>query len=172
MDAAHQRPNGFRFLENLAYLVPGYRGYKQPDLRHEEDSRLRAHVQRRLQQMRQQLEEIHERWSEEPWGSHVEQLEQRRLRLQTIADSVRYSPYGHQGFFSHDAVDEQVLDRVLEADLLILEDLDNALEHLVDAGCTVTTAPRTVKSFLRAVDTGLGRLERHLIMRERILASA
>ncbi len=35
---------GHRFLKNLAYLVPGYRGYKDKSLRREEDARLRNRV--------------------------------------------------------------------------------------------------------------------------------
>ena len=34
--------SGTRFLENLAYLVPGYRGYKEKELRREEDARCAA----------------------------------------------------------------------------------------------------------------------------------
>ena len=45
---AARRSSGLRFLENLAYLVPGYHGYKQPALRQEEDARLRTRVHRKL----------------------------------------------------------------------------------------------------------------------------
>ena len=40
--------SGDRFLANLAYLVPGYRGYKEKGLRRQEDARLRSRVMTRL----------------------------------------------------------------------------------------------------------------------------
>jgi hypothetical protein len=167
-----RRPSGVRFLENLAYLVPCYEGYKLPERRREEDSRLRALVYDKLLGLRQALEQIHERWTEEEASGPLEQLERRKQRLQTISEAVRYSPYASNGFLASGDVDEQQIERILEADLLILDDLDQAEEYLERCCLTVTTAPRTAKSFFRAVDEDLGRLERHLIMREKILASA
>jgi hypothetical protein len=167
-----RRPSGLRFLENLAYLVPGYEGYKLRERRREEDSRLRALVYDRLLRMRQALEQIHERWAEEEAGAQLEQLGCRVQRLQTISEAVRYSPYVSTVFFTSDILAEGQIERILEADLLILEDLDGAEDYLERCCLTVTTAPRTAKSFFRAVDEDLGRLERHLIMREKILASA
>ncbi|MBM3317077.1 MAG: hypothetical protein FJY75_04410, partial [Candidatus Eisenbacteria bacterium] len=58
MTPAPPNPSGLRFLENLAYLVPGYQGYKERGRRREEDSRLRARVYRRLLQLLDQLREL------------------------------------------------------------------------------------------------------------------
>ncbi len=169
---SERRPSGLRFLENLAYLVPGYEGYKARDRRQEEDSRLRATVYEKLQCMQRALEQIHERWSQEDAGAQLEQLERRALRLRTIAEAVRYAPYAFKGFFASDTLDEQIIERILEADLLILEDLQEAEDYLERCCLSITTAPRTAKGFFRAVDHDLGRLESHLIMREKTLASA
>jgi len=166
-----RRPSGLRFLENLAYLVPSYEGYKLPERRREEDSRLRALVADKLLHLQGAFEQIHERWAADEVGGLLEQLERRAQRLQTIAEAVRYSPYSSTGFFANDAAAEQQIESILEADLLILEDLDRAEEYLERCCLTVTTAPRTARAFFRAVDEDLGRLERHLIMREKILAS-
>ena len=80
MDAA-KRPSGLRFLENLAYLVPGYQGYKRRALRQDEDARLRVRVHHQLIQMLDSLDSIRERWEAEEWGAHMDHLSQRRLRL-------------------------------------------------------------------------------------------
>jgi hypothetical protein len=167
-----QRPSGLRFLDNLAYLVPGYKGYKQRELRYEEDSRLRAYVQGQVLEMLQALDQIHERWSAEDWGNHMDHLNQRRMRLQTIAESMCRSPNGFTGFFTSETLDEPLLEQILAADLQIREDLEATVEFLGEQHGAVTTAPRTSRSFFRVLDEGVGRLERHLISRERILAAA
>ena len=167
-----QRPSGLRFLDNLAYLVPGYKGYKQRELRYEEDSRLRAHVHGQVQQMLHALDQIRARWSTEDWGVHMDHLNQRRMRLETIAESVRRSPNGFTTFFTNETLSECVLEQILATDLLIREDLEATAEFLAERHAAVTTAPRTARSFFRSLDENVGRLERHLISRERILAAA
>ena len=49
-------PPGTRFLENLAYLVPSYQGYKNRDTRREEDSRLRGRILVKLRTLELLLE--------------------------------------------------------------------------------------------------------------------
>jgi len=166
-----QRSGGQRFLENLAYMVPGYEGYKQRKMRKEEDARLRVRVHRRLLQQIQIMDDIHERWVKQPWGNHIEELDRRRLQLQSIADSVRYSPYSSQDFFDTETVNAQIIDSILESDLLILEDLQETQEHL-DNHLRISTAPRTTKAFFDILDKKFDGLEQHLMIREKILASA
>lgn len=169
---ADRRSSGLRFLENLAYLVPGYEGYRDPARRQEEDSRLRGRVNRKLLHLLSALESIHDRWSSEPWDTHMDLLDQRRIELQTIVDTVKSPPHAYAMFFSAPRLEEDLLERLLESDLLILQDLDETEAYLDSRGNTVSTAPRTVRSFLRTLDEHLESLERHLIMREKILASA
>ena len=83
---AEQPTSGLRFLENLAYLVPGYRGYKRRDLRQEEDSRLRARVCDQLLAMIEILDQIRQRWSIENANAASVELGRRRMSLQTIID--------------------------------------------------------------------------------------
>ena len=78
MMRAPQRPSGLRFLENLAYLVPGYCGYKQWELRREEDSRLRARVFRRIQHLLKQLCSLRDRWEQHADDLFLDELTQRR----------------------------------------------------------------------------------------------
>ncbi|MCK4305657.1 MAG: hypothetical protein KAY24_15575 [Candidatus Eisenbacteria sp.] len=168
-----QRPSGLRFLENLAYLVPSYQRYRDRKLRQEEDSRLRARVYGQLMQMLQTLEKMRDRWIQEAeWGDHMEHLDQRQMRIQTTAESARYCHHALNGFFSREILDTRVLDQILEVDLLILNDLEVSLDFLTEHCATVTTAPRTARSFFRVLDEGCGQLERHLITREKILAAA
>jgi len=169
MMQASPRPNGLRFLENLAYLVPGYHAYRQPALRREEDSRLRARVNEQIRQMLELLEAVHNHWHPHGSAAHLDELDRQRLRLMTISTAVRQGPYDHWSFFETNALREGTIERILEADLLILQDLEESLEH-VGAGQSIGSA-RTAGVFLRDLTDKLDQLEQHLIMRERVLAS-
>lgn len=169
MNRASQCPNGLRFLENLAYLVPGYEGYKERGRRREEDSRLRARVYRRLLQLLDGLQELQTSWQGAAAAEFLEELVDRRQQLLMLSDAVRFSPGEACRFFLAEPAREQTLERILEADLLLFGDLDD-LAAQIDRGRQGSTAPRTLRAFLRGLDEPLRRLEQHLLMRERALA--
>ena len=160
--------SGTRFLENLAYLVPGYRGYKEKELRREEDARLRGRVLAKLQTLRRLTEERLARLSEKGLGPEIEQLDRRVRRIESVAEAVRYAPYGFSGFFDADQVRERTLEHLLEADLLLFQDLDEATER-IEAMPFPPRSRSTFNAFLGELDTDLDRIEARLVTRDKIL---
>jgi len=168
MSRAADRPVGSRFLENLAHLVPGYQGYRDRDCRREEDSRLRARLLQRLASLRGTLAEFTDATGAELTWRCAEILDRRACRLEGIADAIRYAPYGFSGFFDAGAVREDALERILEADLVLFDDLD-MVERAIDR---ISIHPRPNARFRDAVaeiDERIECLERHLIMRDKLL---
>jgi hypothetical protein len=159
---------GVRFLENLAYLVPGYRGYKAKELRREEDSRLRGRVLTKLQKVQEGLEERLTRVTENAPAPAAEALSLRLQRVQGIAHTVRYAPYGFSGFFDAEKVREETLEQVLECDLLLFQDLDEFLE-LVRSFPLPSRSKTAMGSFLEALDQQLERIETRLVTRDKVL---
>ncbi len=166
---ASQSPGGLRFLENLAYLVPGYHGYRSPELRRGEDSRLRARVCREIDVLLHAIEHLSTQWTARVPEDSLALLGDHRARLLASSHNVRLAPGHLAGFFETERVAEVTLERVLEADLLIFQDLEETQAH-VEQGTRLSTAPRTVRKHLRELGELLHRLDEHLIMRERILA--
>jgi hypothetical protein len=164
---------GARFLANLAYLVPVSSGYRERGERRDEDSRLRSLVLRRLTEIRGRIAELLASPSESTGAIAIviAQLEERGRALDTISDAVRYAPYGFSGFFDASAVREDTLDRLLESDLLLFEDLDR-IEALLEGIPTVPVRDRSGASFLAELDAAIERLERHLILRDKVLGDA
>jgi hypothetical protein len=163
------RPAGSRFLENLAYLVPGYQGYKDPANRRDEDSRLRALVLARIAAVRERLTSLigaAEALDAAP--TLIDGFEDRCHRLEGVAEAVRYAPYGFSGFFDALDVREDSLERVLASDLLLFQDLDALEASVTRPALPVRPGPRRA-AFLRQLDDGINTLERHLVMRDKIL---
>jgi hypothetical protein len=160
--------SGTRFLENLAYLVPGYRGYKEKELRREEDARLRGRVLAKLKTVAALIEDRLGRLTEQSLDSGAEALDRRLRRVEGIADVVRYAPYGFSGFFDAPQVREETLEKILETDLLLFQDLDETVERLRGA----PFPPRTKSAFaafLSALDADVDRIEMRLVARDKIL---
>jgi len=166
---APQQDSGLRFLENLAHLVPGYHGYKHPGSRREVDARLRARVYRQIRQMLAVMVRLEQRWSHQAAEPLQAELGRRLAELRTLADSVRFAPGEQCHFFRQEAIAETALEKLLEADLLILADLEETAGH-VALEPRISAAPRTGRAFLRRLQELLQRLEQHLIRRERVLS--
>jgi hypothetical protein len=157
-----------RFLENLAYLVPGYRGYKEKELRREEDARLRSRVLAKLAEMSRILSDRLARLTEQSLDSAAQAIDRRQRRIDALSDAIRYAPYGFSGFFDAEKVREETLDRVLETDLLLFQDLDDSIEHL--KGTPFPPRNKTALNvWLDALDADIERTETRLLTRDKIL---
>lgn len=165
-----RQASGLRFLENLAYLVPGYQGYKRHSTRREEDALLRARVVREIRQVMRLLDALRQHWNAHLGELVSEQFQHRGARLEAVAETLRSAPYRAQTFFDADIVNAGTLEKILEADLLVLADLQDAAAA-IEAGWSRHAPPKNMAAFFAPLDEGCTRLEGHLIMREKLLAS-
>ena len=159
---------GTRFLENLAYLVPGYRGYKEKELRREEDARLRSRVLAKLRLIQTSLEDRLARLADSSLSKGVEVFDQRIGRIEGIANAVRFAPYGFSGFFDAQKVREETLEQVLECDLLLFQDLEDTTD-LVQNFSPPSRGRSALESFLEALDGHIRKIETRLVERDKVL---
>lgn len=104
----------------------------------------------------------------EPIGISADLLDRRAVRLDGIADAIRYAPYGFSGFFDATAVREEAIDRILEADLLLFDDLD-AIERATDRITIHARSASQLRATIAELDRRIEDLERHLITRDKLL---
>ena len=165
------QPMRSRFLENLAYLVPGYQGYKEKERRREEDSRFRGLLLRRLTGIRGSIIDLLAKLAEGPHDAEVDEVEARAKTLDSLADAIRYAPYGFSGFFDAAEVAEEKLDRILEVDLLLFEDL-HTIEEILLRNEPVSMRRSAFQGYLDQLDEAILRFEHHLIQRDKALGDA
>lgn len=158
-----------RFLQNLAYLVPGYRGYQDAALRRGEDSRLRARVLAAAKALRAEIDGVRGRWEavdvEARWLQSLNTCDQDLARL---SEDLRYCPPQAEGFFLQPGLPTETLEELLGADLVLLEDLENvslAIEALPE------TPPRRkgMRKMLDDLQGSVRNLSAHLVHRDGIL---
>ena len=141
MDMRDVVADGMSGLEKLINKIPGYRGYKEKEMRREADKLLRDHVYAVLAEQRGRIEDIQVDLGLE-FIEFAERIGRARRRLQTLADTVRTAAYGYAGLF--DAV------RVKEEELDALYSYDNGML----AECEAIAAG--VDSLQAAIDNGEG----------------
>ncbi len=162
--------SGLRFLENLAYLVPRYETYRQRNTRMEEDLRLRSTICEALDEVESALTDLLEARRNRTGSFDSPCLSRSLDRLRRIRNAVRSAPFPSEAFFEVDVLQERTIETLLEADLLILDDLRNAKEGALEVSAAWSAS--SLVGSLEAVESALARLEAHVMMREKTIAGA
>ncbi len=137
MDDLRRRvEEGQRGLETLMGSIPGFKGYKQKEMRREADKLLRVHLARKLSERRERLGRIQADLAEAGKLEFLTSLEHAMMRLQRFIDRLLTASYGYSGFFDAVKVKEEELDRLYDFDNVLmaqLEAIDAALDRLDQA---------------------------------------
>jgi hypothetical protein len=119
-DTVADNMSGF---EKLVAKIPGYKGYKQKEMRRDADKLLRTHIYGVLTEQRRRIEDI-----QGDLGvaqiEFVEKIGKARRRLQTLADTVNTAAYGYSGLFDAVKVGEEELDALYTFDDNLLTEAD------------------------------------------------
>jgi hypothetical protein len=115
-------------LEKLVGAIPGYRGYKEKEMRREADKLLRMHLSRRFEEQRTKLSNIENQLASEGRLQGLGLLERTMLQLQLLIDRLKVAEYGYAGLFDAVRVKEE------QVDALYLYDnaLTTSVEELAD----------------------------------------
>jgi hypothetical protein len=115
-----------RILEKIELLIPGFRGYKQKELRREDDKLLRTQICERLEDIKTDFEYM------EDGIENIDELERCEKiiqEIQKLIDLIEHADYGYAGFFDRVHVENEELDRVYEHDKNILEKIEEIRER-------------------------------------------
>ncbi len=114
---------GLGGLERVAQVIPGYKGYKEKELRREADKLLRMHLTRQLEEQWRRLSGLQKRLIDMGRLELVGALEEAVMKLQTFMDRLKTASYGYSGFFDAIKVREEQLDALYEFDNALLEEV-------------------------------------------------
>ncbi|MEA3459243.1 MAG: hypothetical protein U9R11_00950 [Chloroflexota bacterium] len=117
-------------LERLAASVPGYKGYKEKEMRREADKLLREHLARRFDEQRRRLPGLQRQLIEAKRLDLVDDLEGAVMKLQTLVDRLRTASYGYAGFFDAIKVKEEQLDALYNFDNALLDEVPKVAAYI------------------------------------------
>ncbi len=139
-------------LEKLLGQIPGYKGYKEKEMRRESDKLLREAVASRMAVHRRRMEDLQRQLISAGRFDYLDDLGVAITQLQTFIDRVRRATYGYSGLFDAVRVREEELDRLYDFDQQLLgydERLQAALNNLeiaIPGGEGLNEALRQVRS--------------------------
>jgi len=118
-------------LEELVKNVPGYRGYKEKEVRREADKLLRVKVARGFDEQRRRLNSLAVALTSAGRLGVLVTLDRTMMRLQALVDRIKTASYGYAGLFDAVKVQEKELDALYNFDAALLESVDK-VKALVD----------------------------------------
>jgi hypothetical protein len=139
MSSNYERVQGERGrIESFLGKLPGYKGYKQKEMRREADALLRNSLVRDFTDQLNRLTPIQTTLIDNGAIGLMDSLGAVKTALQTLIDRIRNAPQGYAGFFDAVRVKEDDLDRLEAFDQQLvaevpkvaaaLDALDNAVQ--------------------------------------------
>lgn len=110
-------------LERLASYIPGYRGYKEKEVRRETDALLRRYISSILMQAAAQL--VLSPADARAVASNPEArylIDAVRAALDRVTQRIDKAPHGYSSLFDIVKVNEEALEKVYQHDLSLVED--------------------------------------------------
>jgi len=131
-DLRQRIESAYNKIEEMAKDIPGYRGYKDKEVRREADKLIRLKVAGRLQEQRRRLNSIEVKLANAGRLGALLILDRSLMRLQLLVDRLKTASYGYAGLFDAIKIREAELDALYEFDAALLDSVDK-VEALIDA---------------------------------------
>jgi len=162
LDSARAGQNA---LERLMNAIPGFKGYRDKELRRDADGLQREHLASQLETCKKTLNDVSAAATRGGSLDSINDVETARKRLDKVVARIRYADRGYAGFFAPIKVDEAALERVYQFDLGLVVGVDR-----------LTTAARAaagaadVRAALGGLIAEIDALDASLAQREQILS--
>ena len=151
-------------LERLMNSVPGFKGYRERDLRRDADRLQREHISARLEDGKKALNQVAAALTRGGDLDVVDDVETARKRIDKVANRIRYAERGYSGFFDAIKVDETILAKVYAFDMGLVEDVDG-VRAAASAATGASDARAAVQDLIGRIDA----LDARLSERENVL---
>jgi hypothetical protein len=114
-----------RLLEKLMTWLPGFKGYKEKELRRESDRLLRTHLYQKMRNIRTILYDLYREVVDLGLVEIWESIDRIIIKVDTVSERINHAAYGYTGFFDALKVDEIKLDNMIAFDHQLLEKIEN-----------------------------------------------
>lgn len=156
------------WFERAAEHIPGYKGYKNKELRREADKLQREYVAERLEAARLKLEEVALAVTDRGDLQLLAGVDRTGRKLRTIKDRYLYADYGYAGMFDTVKVGEDIIEQLYRFDV---QSQEYAL-HLEQLAGTLSADSPSLRSDLEIFDQRIMALDQAFAEREHLITGA
>jgi hypothetical protein len=121
-----------RLSERIAAFLPGFRGYKEKELRRESDKLIRNHLTLKLSNAKTDLKMINQKLADRRYFDVLTETDRLGAKMDRVVEKVNHASYGYTGFFDAVKVKEEALDRMIAFDSQLMNEA-NVLSAEIEA---------------------------------------
>lgn len=158
MSSNYERIKGERGrLESFLGKIPGYKGYKEKEMRREADRLLREALVRDFGEQLNRLTPIQNTLTDNGAIDLMDDIGAVKTALQTLIDRIRHAPQGYAGFFDANRVKEDDLDRLEAFDQQLVAEIPkvsaaiDGLDQAAQANAEVKPAIRAARAAVQDI---------------------
>jgi len=142
-DLREKVEGGVSAFEELVRKLPGYKGYKDKELRREADKLLRLHLARGFEEQLSRLNGIQLELTNRGRLASLVTLERCVMKLQMLIDRIKSASYGYAGLFDAVKVKEDSLDALYNFDSQLEEGIQRVSGLLDDLAAAARAEDET-----------------------------
>jgi hypothetical protein len=131
-DVYAQAKSQMRLSERIAAALPGFRGYKEKELRRESDKLIRNHLHLKLSKDKDNVRSIAQKIADKRYLDILPDIDRLNAKMDRITEKVNHASYGYSGFFDVVKIKEENLDRMIAYDNQLLDSV-STLSDSIDA---------------------------------------
>ena len=120
-----------RLSERIAAALPGFRGYKEKELRRESDKLIRNHLYLKLSKDKDNVRSISQKISDKRYLDILPDIDRLTAKMDRITEKVNHASYGYSGFFDIVKIKEEQLDRMIAYDNQLIDEV-NVVSDQID----------------------------------------
>ena len=130
-DVYAQSKSQMRLSERIAAALPGFRGYKEKELRRESDKLIRNNLTVILSKDKDSVKSISQKIADKRYMDVLTDVDRLGAKMDRITEKVNHASYGYSGFFDVVKIKEENLDRMITFDNQLLDEV-NALTATIE----------------------------------------
>jgi hypothetical protein len=113
-----------RLVEKIGLAIPGYGGYRLKEMRRDADKLIRNYLYQQLSQSRDDLKAAFQKLVDSKVVDAYTDMDRLVTRLDAVASQINYASYGYAGFFDPVKIQEKNLDRMLDYDSKLIDQVN------------------------------------------------
>jgi hypothetical protein len=123
-DVYAQSKSQMRLSEKIAAALPGFRGYKEKELRRESDKLIRNHLYNKLSKDKDNLRGVSQKIADRRYFDVLTDIDRLNARVDRVTEKVNHASYGYSGFYDIVKIKEENLDRMITFDNQLLDSVN------------------------------------------------
>jgi hypothetical protein len=130
-DVYAQAKSQMRLSERIAAALPGFRGYKEKELRRESDKLIRNNLYLKLTKDKDNVKSISQKIADKRYMDVLTDIDRVNAKMDRITEKVNHASNGYAGFYDIVKIKEENLDRMINFDNQLLDEV-NALTASIE----------------------------------------